>query len=216
MFVSAYDLPERVITPEVLAIETPPDAEAQRQLLLLGARGHGIGTATDIADYFRIRMPVARPLLAELVDEGRLEPVEVEGWSEPAFLHPDATRPRRITGRALLSPFDPVVWFRPRAERLFGFRYRIEIYVPAEKRVHGYYVLPFLLDDELVARVDLKADRASRTLLVRGSFAEPDVDLPRVSAALADALVEMAQWLDLDDVAVEPNGDLAPRLAASL
>ncbi len=216
MFVSSYDLPERVIHPDVLAAETPSDAEAQRRLLLLGARSHGIGTATDIADYFRIRMPVARPILAELVADGELEPVEVEGWSEPAFLHPAATRPRRITGRALLSPFDPVVWFRPRAERLFGFRYRIEIYVPAEKRVHGYYVLPFLLDDELVARVDLKADRASRTLLVRGSFAEPDVDLPRVSSALADALVEMADWLDLDDVAVEPNGDLAPRLAASL
>ena len=212
MFVTAYDLPDRVIQPEILATPTPPDAAAHRRLLLLGARSHGIGTATDIADYFRIKMPVARPLIAELVAEGCLEPVEVEGWSEPAFLHPEATRPRRITGRALLSPFDPVVWFRPRAERLFGFHYRIEIYVPAEKRVHGYYVLPFLLDGNLVARVDLKADRGERILRVRGAFAEPDVEPGPVAEALADALTEMASWLDLDGVEVEPSGDLAPQL----
>ncbi|MGI9615373.1 MAG: winged helix-turn-helix domain-containing protein [Acidimicrobiales bacterium] len=213
MFVTAYDIPERVIRPEILAAPTPTDAEAARHLLLLGARSHGIGTATDIADYFRLKMPVARPILAELVADGSLEPVEVEGWPEPAFLHPEATRPRNISGRALLSPFDPVVWFRPRAERLFGFHYRIEIYVPAEKRVHGYYVLPFLLDGDLVGRVDLKADRAARVLRVRGSFAEPGVDLDQVAASLAEALTEMAAWLGLDGVDVEPNGDHAPHLA---
>jgi uncharacterized protein YcaQ len=213
MFVTAYDLPERVIRPEILAAETPSDADAYRQLLMLGARSHGIGTATDIVDYFRLKVSVARPLLAELVADGSLEMVEVDGWSEPTYLHPDATRPRTITGRALLSPFDPVVWFRPRAERLFGFHYRIEIYVPAEKRLHGYYVLPFLLDGELVGRVDLKADRAERVLRVRGSFFEPDVEVDQVAAALAATLAEMAAWLDLDDVDVEPNGDLAPHLA---
>jgi len=217
MFVTAYDLPERVIQPEILAMDTPSDVEAYRQLLMLGAKSHGIGTATDIVDYFRLKISLARPLLAELVAEGRLEAVEVEGWSEPAFLHPAATRPRAVTGRALLSPFDPVVWFRPRAERLFGFRYRIEIYVPAEKRVHGYYVLPFLLDGELVGRVDLKADRAERVLRVRGSFVEPGAaaDVDRVASALSETLAEMAAWLGLDDVDVEPNGDLAPHLASA-
>jgi len=212
MFVTEYDLPERVIRSDILSAPDVPDVDAKRQLLLLGARSHGIGTATDLADYFRLKMPQARPLLADLVAEGELEQVEVEGWAEPAYLHPEARRPRTITGRALLSPFDPVVWFRPRAERLFGFRYRIEIYVPEAKRVHGYYVLPFLLDGQLVARVDLKADRQAGLLRVRGSFAEPGVDTARVASTLNDALVEMAAWLDLGDVVVEPNGDLAPAL----
>lgn len=212
MFVTEYDLPDRVIRPEILSAPDVDDTEAKRQLILLGARSHGIGTATDLADYFRLKMPEARPLLADLVTTGELEQVQVEGWTEPAYLHPEARRPRQIAGRTLLSPFDPVVWFRPRAERLFGFRYRIEIYVPEAKRVHGYYVLPFLLDGELVARVDLKADRKAEVLRVRGSYAEPGVDTVRVAAALTDALTEMAAWLDLAGIVVEQNGDLAAAL----
>jgi hypothetical protein len=208
-FVTVYDLPDRVIRPDVLAAPAVDDDEAKRQLLLLGARSHGIGTAADIADYFRLAMPVARPLLAELVETGRLEVVEVAGWSEPALLHPAARRPRSISGRALLSPFDPVVWFRPRAERLFGFRYRIEIYVPEPKRVYGYYVLPFLLDGELVGRVDLKADRKAGVLRVRGAYAEPDVEVGRVGEELAAALVEMAAWLGLGGVEAADRGNLA-------
>lgn len=212
MFVTVYDLPERVIQPELLA-EPEVDIEtAQRELLLLAARSHGIGTGRDLADYFRLSMPVARPLLRALVDEGQLEVVEVDGWDELALLHPEAKRPRTIVGRALLSPFDPVVWFRPRAERLFDFRYRIEIYVPEPKREYGYYVLPFLLDGELVARVDLKADRQACTLRVRGSYLESGVDEERVAAELARALDEMAAWLGLDGVEIEPRGDLAPIL----
>jgi hypothetical protein len=208
-FVTVYDLPERVIRPEVLAAPAAEGTEAKRQLLLLGARSHGIGTAADIADYFRLPMPVARPLIKELVAAGQLEVVEVDGWSEAALVHPDARRPRSITGRALLSPFDPLVWFRPRAERLFGFHYRIEIYVPEPRRVYGYYVLPFLLDGELVGRVDLKADRKAGVLLARGCYAEPGVDLGPTGEAMAGALVEMAAWLGLDGVEVWDRGDLA-------
>lgn len=215
-FTTQYDVPSRVIRPEILQQADVEAPEAHRCLLLLAARSHGIGTATDLADYFRLRMPDARPILADLAATGELELVQVEGWSEPAFLHPDAVRPRAVTGRALLSPFDPVVWFRPRAERLFGFRYRIEIYVPEADRVHGYYVLPFLLDGNLVARVDLKAARNDRALLVRGSYAEDGVDVDAVAGGLADALVEMAAWLDLDDVVVEPRGDLAPALSRTV
>ena len=217
MFVTRYDRPDRVMRPEVLAATEPSTEEANKEMLVLAARSHGVGTATDLADYFRLRMPVARPLLTELAEEGRLEPVEVEGWDEPTYLHPEARRPRRITGRALLSPFDPIVWFRPRAERLFDFRYRIEIYVPEAKREYGYYVLPFLLDGALVGRVDLKSDRKAKVLRVRGAWAEHDVvdpvDRSRVATELAGALDELAQWLDLDGVTIEPNGDLAPDLA---
>ncbi len=213
MFVTRYDLPERVLRPDVVSRTEPTEPEAMKELLMLGAKSHGIGTATDLADYFRLKMPQARPLLAELVAEDRLRLVEVEGWKGPAYLHPEARRPRSVSARALLSPFDPVVWFRPRAERLFDFEYRIEIYVPEPKRKYGYYVLPFLLDDGLVARVCLKADRAARTLLVRGSYAEPGVDKARVAVELSESLTEMAAWLDLDDVAILPKGDLARSLA---
>jgi len=212
MFVTVYDLPERVVRPEVLSTPTIDESEAQRALLMLAARSHGVGTAADLADYFRLKMPVARPLLAELVADGQLIPVEVDGWSEPALVHPEAKRPRAVTGRALLSPFDPIVWYRPRAERLFDFHYRIEIYVPEAKRVYGYYVLPFLLDGELVARVCLKADRKASRLLARGSFAEPGTDLDHVAHELAASLREMAAWLDLDGFDVLDRGDLAPHL----
>ena len=212
MFITVHDLPDRVVRPEVLEAPTIDEAQAHRALLLLAARSHGIGTAADLADYFRLSMPTARPILAELVEAGELQPVEVDGWSQPALLHPEAKRPRTVTGRALLSPFDPVVWFRPRAERLFDFRYRIEIYVPEAKRIHGYYVLPFLLDGELVGRVCLKADRKAGLLLARGSFAEDGVDRDRVAEQMAAALAEMATWLDLDGIVVNGRGDLAPQL----
>ncbi len=215
MFVTVYDLPERVLAPEVLASEEPELDDANKQLLLLGAKSHGIGTATDIADYFRLKMPVVRPLLAELVEAGELEQVEVQGWKDPAYLHPEAKKPRSVPAKALLSPFDPVVWFRPRAERLFNFHYRIEIYVPEPKRVYGYYVLPFLLDEELVGRVDLKADRKAGVLRVRGAYAEEGADKTRVAAEMAGSLSEMATWLGLDDVAVERRGDLAAELRSA-
>ncbi len=215
-FVTSYDLPDRVLRPDVLDRPTPGTDEAAKELLLLGARSHGIGTDADLADYFRIKVTTARPLLAELVAEGRLETVTVQGWREPAYVHPEASRPRSVPGRALLSPFDPVVWYRPRAERLWGFHYRIEIYVPEPKRVYGYYVLPFLLDEELVGRVDLKADRAAGTLRVRGSYTEDGADPVRVAGELAGSLTEMASWLGLDDVAVEAKGDLAPALSRAV
>ncbi len=214
-FVTVYDRPDRVLRPEILDRPEPSEVEAKKQLLVLGARSHGIGTATDLGDYFRLKMPEVRPLLAELVAEGRLEQVAVEGWKDRAYLHPEAKRPRTIETSGLLSPFDPVVWFRPRAERLFGFRYRIEIYVPEPKRVHGYYVLPFLLGDELVARVDLKADRKPGVLRVRGSFAEAGVDRIRVARELSASLQQLAGWLGLDEVAVEQRGDLASALRAA-
>lgn len=215
MFVTVYDLPERVLRPEVLDQPDLDPSEAHRQMLLLGARSHGVGTATDIADYFRLKMPVARPLLAELVADGQLEQVAVEGWKEPAYLHPEAKRPRSVPAKALLTPFDPIVWFRPRAERLFDFHYRIEIYVPEPKRVYGYYVLPFLLDEQLVGRVDLKADRQAGVLRVRGAYVEDGVDRGRVATEMTGSLEELAGWLGLDAVAVESRGDLAKALRAA-
>lgn len=211
-FARLYDLSERVIPEAILNAPTPTEREAKKELLVLAARYHGVGTAADLADYHRIAH--TRPLLAELVDEGRLETVRVDGWRQPAFMHPDAYLPRWVRARALLSPFDPVVWFRDRGERLFGFHYRIEIYVPRPKRRFGYYVLPFLLGDTLVARVDLKADRAGGRLLVQGVFGEPGVDADEVAGEMSVELAQMAAWLGLvDGVHVEPNGDLAPALA---
>ncbi len=214
-FTTHYDLPHRIVPDHVRDQPTPTESEAQAEMLMLGAKSHGIGTATDLADYFRIKMPVARPLLAELVEAGRLERVEVEGWSSPAYLHPDAKRPRKIDAATVLSPFDPVVWFRDRAERLWDFRYRIEIYVPEAKREYGYYVLPFLLGDDLVGRVDLKADRAAGVLRAKGVFAEPDAEHDEVAEAMAGNLRELAEWLELDDIDVG-QGDLAPALRAAL
>ena len=211
-FARVYDLAERVIPAHVLDLPTPTEHEAKKELLVLAARYHGVGTAADLADYHRLRH--ARPLFAELVEEGRLLPARVEGWTQPAYLRPDAARPRRISARALLSPFDPVVWFRDRGERLFGFHYRIEIYTPAAKRKYGYYVLPFLLGDDIVARVDLKADRPNRRLLVQATHGEPGIDEAYVAGELAEELRTLAQWLGLDEgVDVSGRGDLAPALA---
>jgi uncharacterized protein YcaQ len=191
-----------------------PEDEARKELLVRAAGHHGVATFEDLADYHRLNRPKTRPLLAELVGEGRLVPVTVDGWNRPAFMHPDAKLPRRITRAALLSPFDPVVWYRERTERLFGFRYRIEIYTPQPKRQYGYYVLPFLLNDRLVARVDLKSDRQRGLLLAQGVFGELGIAVDDVVHALAGELSTMASWLGLAAVEVGTRGDLAAPLAA--
>lgn len=209
-FTRLYDLTERVIPANHLTSPTPPGTEAQKDLLMMGAASLGVGTADDIADYYRIRMPVARPLIRELAESGRLIEVEVEGWDRPAYLHPEAKLPRQKMGTALLSPFDNLIFFRDRVERLWDFHYRIEIYTPEPKRIYGYYVLPFMLDGELVGRVDLKTDRQGSALLVRGAFSEPGVDRTAVGRALKTELELVAAWLGLDEVKVSRNGDLAP------
>jgi uncharacterized protein YcaQ len=211
-FERLYDLPERVLPEAVLEMPTPDEAEAQRELLLFAARRLGVATEPDLGDYFRLPRKDSKARMAELVEAGALRTVAVEGWSAPAYASVDLAVPRRIRARALLTPFDSMVWARERTERLFGFRYRIEIYVPAPKRVHGYYVLPFLLGDRLVARVDLKSDRQAGVLRVVGAFAEPKVDEDRVARELADELRLVSGWLGLGGVEVGRKGDLAPAL----
>ncbi|HEY6633988.1 MAG TPA: crosslink repair DNA glycosylase YcaQ family protein [Acidimicrobiia bacterium] len=206
-FTRMYDLTERVIPATHLQTPTPPEEEAIDELLMMSARSLGVGTAADLADYYRLTH--VGPALKRLVDSGSLQEVEVVGWNRPAYLHPEATLPRDKVGTALLSPFDNLVFFRDRVERLWDFHYRIEIYTPAPKRIYGYYVLPFLLDGDLVGRVDLKTDRESGVLKVRGAFAEPGVDRVAVGRALAHELELTASWLGLADIEVSPNGDLA-------
>jgi uncharacterized protein len=216
-FERLYDLSERVVPESTRRAPTPPREEAQRDLMRISARALGVATEPDLGDYFRLPRADSKQRVAELVATGELLEAEVRGWDAPAYLWHQAPRPRPIRGRALLSPFDPLVWFRARVLRLFGFHYRIEIYVPAPKRVYGYYVLPFLLDDALVARVDLKSDRQAGVLRVQGAFAEPGVELERVAVELAAELAVTAAWLGLDGgVAVRANGDLAPGLAAAV
>jgi hypothetical protein len=198
----------------VLATPTPTEADAWRELLLVAARAHGVGTTRDLADYYRLNVPAAAKLIPGLVADGALVPVRVEGWRQPAYMHPEARLPRRrLRARALLSPFDSLIWERQRTERLWGFPYRIEIYTPAAKRIHGYYVLPFLLDESLVARVDIKADRPAGVLRARAIWAEDGVDRGRVATELAAELAEMASWLGLGEgVVVDDKGNLAPDL----
>jgi uncharacterized protein len=212
-FARHYDLAEKVLPAEVLAREVSED-DAVRELALRAATALGVATEADIRDYFRLAAGQAKPAIAKLVADARLDRVDVEGWSNPAYLVAGQTIPRRDRGTALLCPFDPLIFFRPRVERLFGFHYRIEIYTPANKRQYGYYVWPFLLDGELVGRVDLKADRAADALHVVGAFVERGRSPSRVAEALASELKTMANWLSLGVLTVGERGDLADPLRA--
>jgi uncharacterized protein len=214
-FERVYDLPERVIPAAILGLPTPSAHEAHRTLLLRAAQAHGVATEKDLRDYFRLSPAEARPRIAELHEEGALVPLRVEGWRDTAWLHPDSARPRTARGQALLAPFDPLIWERSRAERLFGLRYRIEIYTPAERRVHGYYVLPFLLRDRIAARVDLKSDRKAGVLLVQSAHSEADAP-PDTAGALAKELRLMACWLGLGTVRIVGAGDFAAALRRAL
>lgn len=212
-FARHYDLAERVLPPEVLARHVDED-EAIRELTLKAATALGVATEADIRDYFRVSAQQAKPAIAALVAAGEIERVDVEGWSAPGYLRA-RTVPRVDRGTALLCPFDPLIFFRPRVERLFGgFHYRIEIYTPAAQRQYGYYVWPLLLDGQLVARVDLKANRATNALQVLGAFGESGIDRKHVAGALAGQLGSMASWLGLGGVSVSDRGDLAAGLRA--
>ncbi|OHV61058.1 cytoplasmic protein [Mesorhizobium sp. LCM 4577] len=206
-----YDLPERVLPQAVLDLPVPSVEDAHRELLRISARAHGIATYGDLRDYFRLAPGDTKDRIEELVEAGDLLPVKVEGWDKPAYLHKDARIPRRIEARALLAPFDPVVFERTRTEKLFNFRYRIEIYTPAEKRQYGYYVLPFLLGDRIVARVDLRADRPASVLRVHAAYAEAGAPA-ETAAQLFDELKQMQAWLGLQAIEVTPAGDLGPAL----
>jgi uncharacterized protein len=210
-FERVYGLPEHVLPGAIWEAPTPPRDEAQRRLLVLAARAMGVATERDLRDYFRMGVGETRSRIQELVEAGDLTPVIVRDWDQPAYLAPGARSPRSIHARALLSPFDNLIWFRERADRLFGVRIRLEIYTPAHKRIHGYYVLPFLQGDRITARVDLKAERKAGRLVVKSAHMEPAAD-SETPAALASELRLMASWLGLEGVRVEPRGDLAASL----
>ena len=215
-FERLYDLPERALPRAVIDTPTPTVEDAQRALIEIAARSMGVATETDLRDYFRMDPAETRARIAELTEEGVLIPVSVKGWTRPAWRHHQAPRPRRVEATALLSPFDSLIWRRERAERLFGFHYRIEIYVPADKRTHGYYVLPFLQDERLTARCDLKADRQAGTLRVQSVHREDHADPRQIAPDLAERLRDMAAWLGLADVAVKGHGETAEALRGAL
>ena len=212
-FEKEFDLLENIIPAEILAQPTPTEEDAHRELLRRAAVAHGVGTAECLADYFRLPIRSSRARLAELVEAGEVEEVTIEGWSKPAFRHTDAKLPRWVKGRALLSPFDPVVWNRDRASALFDFDYRIEIYTPADKRIYGYYVLPFLLDEHLVGRIDLKTNRKDKVLEVKAAFAESGVDRDRVAAEMHAELTDLAQLVGAEDLTFGERGDLTQAVA---
>ena len=224
-----YDIPERVFPPEVLDAKPIPAPEAKKELLVRAARAMGIGTARDVAMYFHVdqwwdrskvngrRPPAQTPLLFnELVEDGRLERVTVEGWKQPGYVVPGAKVPRSVDARAIVSPFDPLMWERRWTKAVFGFDYQIEIYVPAPQRIYGYYVLPFLLGEGFAGRVDLKADRKTSTLLVQAAYVEAGADPKTVAEALAGELRNMARWLELEGISVAAKGDLAKPLLEAL
>jgi uncharacterized protein len=210
-----YDLAERVIPPESYGAPVPSPVDAQKQLLVRAAQAIGLGTAADLADHYRLHVPTVRRLVPELAEEGLLVPVSVEGWTDVAYLDPAARMPRRVDAQALLSPFDSLIWGRPRTERLFDFRFRLELYTPEPARVHGYYVLPLLVGERIGARLDLRADRASGVLRVPGAFAEPGEDHGAIAEVAATEVRRLADWLGLADVLVGERGDLAPALIAA-
>ncbi len=211
-FERTYDVPERVIPADILNLATPPRAEAIRQLVVLSAQALGIASEQDLRDYFRLAVADTTKAIAELIEAGALRPVSVEGWRQPAFMAAGAQVPARAAPTTLLSPFDPLVWNRARTERVFGFSYRIEIYTPAEKRVHGYYVLPFMHRGRFAARACLKADRAAGVLRVNTAHAEPGSKPGDVAEALMPELAAMAAWLGLERVEIAGEGDLSPLL----
>ena len=214
-FQRVYDLPDRIVPKHHLAVSHDRET-AEREMLRRAAEALGVATRRDLADYFRLSPRDVAPRIEELVEEGALSRVEVENWREPGYLASGARLPRAVEGASLLSPFDPIVWFRPRAERLFDFHYRIEIYVPAAKRKWGYYVLPFRLGDRIVARVDLKADRKAGRLLVQAAHLEPGVNPGECADALARELRLLGDWLCLDSIRVRRNSDFARTLAAAV
>lgn len=214
-FERQYDAIERIVPAEILNQPTPDIADAHRALLRRSATALGVATIDDLADYYRIRVPQARPRIAELVEDGSLVPVIVEGWDKPAFRSADSKLPRSLEASALLSPFDPLIWHRARCERLFGFFYRIEIYVPEAKRQFGYYVLPYLQGERLVGRVDVKADRKAGALLVKGAWHEEHAYPDQIATGLAQELAELAKFQQLDSVEVTNRGNLARALSAA-
>jgi uncharacterized protein len=215
-FERIYDVPDRVIPAEVLALPTPDEADAMRQLTAMSATALGIATAFDLRDYFRLPIAEAARALAECVEEGALIPVTVDGWQKQAYVHRSTNLPRSSKASALVSPFDPICWYRDRAERIFGFHYRIELYTPAHKRKFGYYVLPFLLGDTFAARVCLKADRATGTLRVNTAHLEPHKAPEETSIALATELQRMAKWLELPSIDIIAKGNLSRALRDSI
>lgn len=213
-FERVYDLTERALPAAIVDLPTPHEADAQRELVRIAARAQGVATAADLRDWFRLPLADSRARVHELVEAGELTPVQVRGWRHTAYLAPDARAPRKVVGATLLSPFDNLVWTRDRTERLFDVRIRLEIYTPAEKRTHGYYVLPFLEDEAITARVDLKSDRAAGVLLVQAAWREPAAT-PETPERLAGTLERMARWLGLERVHIVGKGDLAPALGAA-